>query len=190
MSARSISAPTRPGSYVGYPTQHGLGVNRAAIAAADAVASRASTSNDQMTSQTWSDEDSDVEGALVAHSTKSGKRIGPDEICAACGGLGHHSKIGNQKCLTVVLGNMIPKEDLHEIKYPRGLKYPNFHRGAKEKFMEKDRDEKQKHQEAKIAEAEATLREAGKLPMPRHKGKSWVSHTSLPLLSVTKVRSL
>ena len=141
----------------------------AAMAAADAVASRASTSNDQIASQTWSDDDSDVEGALVAHSA-NGKRVGPDEICGTCGGRGHHSKVGNMKCLTIVLGNNIPKEELHQTKYPRGLKYPNFHRGAKAKFSAEEK--------AKIAEAEAILWAAGKKPRssgPNMKGMKYRS---------------
>ena len=54
------------------------------------------------------------------------RKIGPDDICSACGGRGHFSRVGATKCLTITLGNRIPTEELLQTKYPRGLKYPNF----------------------------------------------------------------
>ena len=64
--------------------------------------------------------------------------IGPDDVCGACGGRGHFAVSNGKKCLTIVLGNTIPKDELMQTIYPRNLKYPDFSRGPKSKFQRKD----------------------------------------------------
>lgn len=70
------------------------------------------------------------------------RKIGPDDICGICGGRGHFGTIPgtNKKCLTLELGNKIPKDELMQTKYPRNLKFPNFNKGAKTKFAESSAD--------------------------------------------------
>ena len=47
-------------------------------------------------------------------------------ICVCCGGIGHFARSGTNKCLTLLNGVNVPKEDLQNIRYPNGLEPPNL----------------------------------------------------------------
>lgn len=47
-------------------------------------------------------------------------------ICVCCGGIGHFARSGNNKCLTLLNGVNVPKEDLQNIQYPNGLEPPKL----------------------------------------------------------------
>ena len=47
-------------------------------------------------------------------------------VCLACGGIGHFARSGANKCLTLINGVTVPKEDLQEIQYPNGLEFPQI----------------------------------------------------------------
>ena len=47
-------------------------------------------------------------------------------VCLACGGIGHFARSGANKCLTLINGVVVPKEDLQEIQYPNGLEFPQL----------------------------------------------------------------
>ena len=48
----------------------------------------------------------------------------PIIVCLACGGIGHFARSGANKCLTLINGVNVPKEDLQSIQYPNGLEFP------------------------------------------------------------------
>ena len=81
--------------------------------------------------------DIDGELARAVQQALSTQPIGPDDICGACGGRGHFSTVGNKKCLTLVLKNVISRDELAQTQYPRGLKFPVFKKGAKARFSDK-----------------------------------------------------
>ena len=47
-------------------------------------------------------------------------------ICMCCGGIGHFARSGKNKCLTLLNGVNVPKEDLLKVKYPNGLEPPQM----------------------------------------------------------------
>ena len=47
-------------------------------------------------------------------------------ICVCCGGIGHFARSGTNKCLTLINGVNVPKEDLQSIQYPNGLEPPQL----------------------------------------------------------------
>jgi len=52
-------------------------------------------------------------------------------VCLVCGGLGHASNVDGMQCLTAQLGIKVPKHDLAKIKYPNGIKFPEWSRRPK-----------------------------------------------------------
>jgi hypothetical protein len=55
-------------------------------------------------------------------------RVNATMVCLACGGLGHASNVEGMQCLTTQLGVKVPKHDLAKIKYPNGIKFPEWSR--------------------------------------------------------------
>ena len=105
-------------------------------------------------------DDSDTDAALAIASRK----IGPDDICGACGGRGHWSKVGGKSCLTIVLGNRVPKHELMQTKYPNGLSFPNLD--------SKSRDSKSAHRLESKGSSSRSYRPRSKSPRrPHPKGK-------------------
>ena len=43
-----------------------------------------------------------------------------------CGGRGHYCTVNGKKCLTLLLGNKIPIDELRQTKYPGNIKFPDF----------------------------------------------------------------
>ena len=85
----------------------------------------------------------DAELTKAAKAFAASRSIGPDDICGKCGGRGHYSTVDGKQCLTVVLGNKIPLDELMQTKYPRSLKFPNFNKGPKQKFSKAAADSAQ-----------------------------------------------
>ena len=112
------------------PDDHAMQVQVAALQAAAEAAAHAAVQAVRDRNDADSDEDGYTE--LVA----AAREITIDEICGICGGRGHFGKVAGKRCLTAVLGNKVPLEELLQTKYPRNLKFPNFNRGAKAKFSE------------------------------------------------------
>ena len=116
----------------------------------------------------------------------SRSKINASMVCLACGGLGHASNVEGMQCLTTQLGVKVAKHDLAKIKYPNGIKFPEWSRrpnpkrhnndsealytdqkrlnrkpGAKPKLSEKDKRRLRKQREAKEArEAEVQKSES------------------------------
>ena len=102
-------------------------------AAANAAASATANALTQTLFPTYNEmiddlSEDDADKSEVLHAVKTGatRKIGPDDICGACGGRGHFSTVAGKKCLTIILGNKIPRDEMLQTKYPRNLKYPNF----------------------------------------------------------------
>ena len=55
-------------------------------------------------------------------------KVNATMVCLACGGLGHAANVEGMQCLTTQLGVKIAKHDLAKIKYPNGIKFPEWSR--------------------------------------------------------------
>jgi hypothetical protein len=75
------------------------------------------------------DDDSDdgLSNDMSAMAVSRG-RVNATMVCLACGGLGHASNVEGMQCLTTQLGVKVPKHDLAKIKYPNGIKFPEWSR--------------------------------------------------------------
>ena len=76
----------------------------------------------------------DLIKAMAAFGAKPKRKVGIDDVCGACGGRGHWVTVNGKKCLTVVLGNKVPLQELQETKYPRNIKFPTLGRGTKDRL--------------------------------------------------------
>ena len=79
------------------------------------------------------------EARAIAHAART---VTNDDVCVVCGGRGHWSNTAGKKCLTMVIGNKIPREELEATQYPRGIKYPSLSRVGKYKKYDKSHDSK------------------------------------------------
>jgi hypothetical protein len=121
------------------------------------------------------DSDNDLSNDMSAMAVSRGK-VNAMMVCLACGGLGHAANVEGMQCLTTQLGVKVPKHDLAKIKYPNGIKFPEWSRRsnpkrrdsnpeasytdkqrlqpkprAKPKLSEKDKRKLRKQREAKEA---------------------------------------
>ena len=83
---------------------------------------------DECSSSAYGD-DSDGESnqGMDAMAVSRGK-VNAMMVCIVCGGLGHASNVDGMQCLTAQLGIKVPKHDLAKIKYPNGIKFPEWSR--------------------------------------------------------------
>jgi hypothetical protein len=90
---------------------------------------QANDDNDMPELVSDSSEDDDDDDELMANAVK-GKHpnINGKSICSACGGLGHWATVDGIACLTRKLNITIPKDTLKQIRYPDGMRYPDFDR--------------------------------------------------------------
>jgi hypothetical protein len=69
----------------------------------------------------------DISREMDAMAVSRGK-VSAMMVCLVCGGLGHASNVDGMQCLTAQLGIKVPKHDLAKIKYPNGIKFPEWSR--------------------------------------------------------------
>ena len=65
----------------------------------------------------------------ISHNKKPMKptrKITIYDVCGICGGRGHYGTVNGKKCLTLLLGNKIPIDELKQTKYPNNIRFPNF----------------------------------------------------------------
>ena len=79
------------------------------------------------------------EARAIAHAAR---KVTFNDVCVVCGGRGHWSVTAGKKCLTTLLGNKIPKEELEATQYPNGIKYPSLSRIGKYKKYDRSHDSK------------------------------------------------
>ena len=75
-------------------------------------------------------DDDDDEAAYSIHGKRKHghPHITATSICSVCGGLGHWATVDGFACLTSKLNISVAKDTLKQIRYPGGLRYPDFDR--------------------------------------------------------------
>ena len=87
-------------------------------------------------------------------------------VCLACGGIGHFARSGANKCLTLVNGVNVPKEDLQNIQYPNGLEFPQLGASSSSDRHSRPKNESASRSETGKFRQNSGSRNSGK-PAPR-----------------------